>query len=182
MINRLSAPCVASTSGRWNIAHAHQSLTSCTRGRSSWRGQTSSCWCQSSNIRFLQPQHHHSSCQKKMMSTAYPSLTDEEEKTIRQLADDILSIDGNKGSDKYTALSLHNISKRIALARAITLVESRSPRKRLMADILLKMLKQSESEVKNPVSYFRLGIAGPPGSCFLFSLSYRSLHFVCLMF
>ncbi|KAL7538261.1 hypothetical protein ACHAXR_008433 [Thalassiosira sp. AJA248-18] len=59
------------------------------------------------------------------------------------------------------------MSRRIALSKAITLVESKSPRKRLMADVLLDRLKRSSSEsdtnATHKTSSFRLGIAGPPG-------------------
>jgi LAO/AO transport system kinase len=74
-------------------------------------------------------------------------LTEEELGTIDRLAADIL------------AISSGDMIQRIALAKAITLVESKSTRKRLMADMLLQRLKQIPSNK----SSFRIGIAGPPG-------------------
>ncbi|KAL3762845.1 hypothetical protein ACHAWU_000992 [Discostella pseudostelligera] len=116
----------------------------------------------SSNIRLLPTPTHHPYCAKMMLSTSttYPSLTEEETSLIDRLATDILSRDDAAavGSDENSAMM-----KRISLSKAITLVESISPRKRLMADMLLRKLKKSESEMNSTVSTFRMGIAGPPG-------------------
>ncbi|KAL7548289.1 hypothetical protein ACHAWF_011581 [Thalassiosira exigua] len=57
----------------------------------------------------------------------------------------------------------NDMSRRIALSKAITLVESKSPRKRLMADALLSKLRQQCAPERRIVPSFRLGIAGPPG-------------------
>ncbi|KAL3782236.1 hypothetical protein ACHAW5_003945 [Stephanodiscus triporus] len=89
-------------------------------------------------------------------SSSLPSLTGEEESTIERLAADILS------RNNCSVIDNDDISSRISLSKAITLVESKSPRKRLMADTLLERLKQSASDL-NSVSSFRLGVAGPPG-------------------
>jgi LAO/AO transport system kinase len=106
-----------------------------------------------------------SSCQLRLAtSSSLPSLTNEEESKIDRLAADILSRnnDCKVVDEKSNNISSQNISQRISLSKAITLVESKSPRKRLMADMLLERLKQSASDY-NSVSSFRLGIAGPPG-------------------
>ncbi|EED95815.1 hypothetical protein THAPSDRAFT_39110 [Thalassiosira pseudonana CCMP1335] len=60
------------------------------------------------------------------------------------------------------------MQQRIALSKAITLVESKSPKRRLMADVLLDRLRQStistaRDDVSSTTSSFRLGVAGPPG-------------------
>jgi LAO/AO transport system kinase len=95
-----------------------------------------------------------SSCHLRMAaSSSCPSLTDEEVRITERLAANISS----KNAENNDNMS-QNMSKRIALSKAITLVESKSPRKRLMADMLLKRLKTSAGK-----SSFRLGIAGPPG-------------------
>ncbi|KAL3822731.1 hypothetical protein ACHAXA_000996 [Cyclostephanos tholiformis] len=99
-----------------------------------------------------------SSCQLRLTtSSSCPSLTDEEESIITTLAADISSRNAENNDN-----SSQNMSKRMALSKAITLVESKSSRKRLMADMLLMRLKQSASCV-NGESSFRLGVAGPPG-------------------
>ena len=105
-----------------------------------------------------------SSCQLRLAtSSSLPSLTDEEESTIERLAANILSRDNDcKVVDENNDISSRNMSQRISLSKAITLVESQSPRKRRMADMLLERLKQSASTF-NSASSFRLGIAGPPG-------------------
>lgn len=97
------------------------------------------------------------SCQLRLAtSSSFPSLTGEEESTIERLAADILS------RNNCSVIDNDDISSRISLSKAITLVESKSPRKRLMADTLLERLKQSASDL-NSVPSFRLGVAGPPG-------------------
>jgi hypothetical protein len=55
--------------------------------------------------------------------------------------------------------------RRVALSRAVTLVESTNATKRHQADLLLQYLlhkKQEQTQLNNPL-VFRLGIAGPPG-------------------
>jgi hypothetical protein len=55
--------------------------------------------------------------------------------------------------------------RRVALSRAVTLVESTNATKRHQADLLLQYLlhkKQEQAQLNNPF-VFRLGIAGPPG-------------------
>jgi hypothetical protein len=62
--------------------------------------------------------------------------------------------------------------RRVALSRAVTLVESTHTAKRHQADLLLQYLlhkKQEQPQFNNPF-VFRLGIAGPPGKC-LFPIS-----------
>mmetsp|Transcript_15520 Transcript_15520/g.28190 ORF Transcript_15520/g.28190 Transcript_15520/m.28190 type:complete len:236 (+) Transcript_15520:91-798(+) len=54
--------------------------------------------------------------------------------------------------------------RRSALARAITLVESRAPTHRAQADLLLNHALCHKVSSSNPTTSFRLGIAGPPGA------------------
>ena len=91
-------------------------------------------------------------------------LTEDEELTVDHLVTDILSRNNNvTNNDSNDSMSQHmNMNQRIALSKAITLVESKSHRKRRMADVLLERLKQLEKD-DNTRSSFRLGIAGPPG-------------------
>ena len=91
-----------------------------------------------------------------------------EELTVDHLVTDILSRNNNvTNNDSNDSMSQHmNMNQRIALSKAITLVESKSHRKRRMADVLLERLKQylSPERDDNTIrSSFRLGIAGPPG-------------------
>lgn len=58
--------------------------------------------------------------------------------------------------------SLTRFRKRLALARAITLVESKNASHRQQADLLLTSLLANSCN--NNSSTFRLGIAGPPGA------------------
>ena len=88
-----------------------------------------------------------------------PYLTSEQEKVVNALITDIQSSKTDADDDA-------RIQQRIALSKAITLVESKSPSKRIMADVLLERLRKSaieKSDVKMLSSTFRLGIAGPPG-------------------
>ena len=83
----------------------------------------------------------------KQFSTRYSHKNIE--RTVDSLATNIISNDG--------------MNSRIALSKAITLVESRcNNSKRQMADKLLARLKKQSSENETKPS-FRLGIAGPPG-------------------
>ena len=86
----------------------------------------------------------------------------------RRLAEAILSSD--EDDDAYSSASGAKdarIKRRMALSRAITLIESRTDTHRKQADLLLNyLLRHSNTdEMKgqsNPSS-FRVGIAGPPG-------------------
>lgn len=83
---------------------------------------------------------------KHIFSTRYSHKNIE--RTVDSLATDIIS---NVG-----------MNSRIALSKAITLVESRCNSKRQMADKLLARLKKQSFENETKPS-FRLGIAGAPG-------------------
>jgi len=105
----------------------------------------------------------HSSRQLFSTSSTSPSLTEGEKETIDRLAADILSRNNdNDDGVNDIGISSKDMSRRIALSKAITLVESKSHRKRLMADMLLDKLRQSTPD-RNNLPSFRLGIAGPPG-------------------
>ena len=108
--------------------------------------------------------HMHNFSTKSTSDASF--LTQDEESTVDHLAKDILSRNNNC-VNSYTngSMSSQHMKQRIALSKAITLVESKSHRKRRMADVLLERLKQSSSKERdvNPRSSFRLGIAGPPG-------------------
>ena len=80
---------------------------------------------------------------------------DDDRKTVDRLAHDIL---GKPRFDKDGDSS--TMRQRIALSKSITLVESKSNEKRLMADSLLAQLRNDPSSSRRA---FRLGIAGPPG-------------------
>mmetsp|Transcript_18070 Transcript_18070/g.37866 ORF Transcript_18070/g.37866 Transcript_18070/m.37866 type:complete len:528 (+) Transcript_18070:109-1692(+) len=98
------------------------------------------------------------------------SLTKTEIETVEQLSNDI--IDPNSTSEEgenENILSEQMMRRRIALSKAITLVESKSANRRLMGDILLDRLRQSTRNKVKPKDKkcrvpFRLGIAGPPGA------------------
>ena len=98
-----------------------------------------------------------SSYLQRLSSSISFSLTDEEVSTVDRLAASILLRNDDVCRDH--AISSEDMIQRIALAKAITLVESKSTRKHLMADILLQRLKQNKSMSTS----FRIGIAGPPG-------------------
>ena len=90
-------------------------------------------------------------------------LTEDEENTVDHLATDILSRNNDvSNSDSNDSMSFQHMNQRIALSKAITLVESKSHRKRRMADVVQERLKQPEKD-DNTRSSFRLGIARPPG-------------------
>ena len=93
-------------------------------------------------------------CNCIALSTRYYSHInkDKGERIVDGLATDILS-SRNGINDGMTS--------RIALSKAITLVESRCNKKRQMADKLLARLKKQSSENETKPS-FRLGVAGPP--------------------
>ena len=97
--------------------------------------------------------------QQSTTHTSPHSISDADEKYVDCLAADILSRNSNKGEKDQ------HMIRRIALARSITLVESKSLQKRQMADVLLDKLKQSTPtpESSSSIPSFRLGIAGPPG-------------------
>lgn len=87
------------------------------------------------------------------------SLTNEQKETVDSLFADIQSNYVNETNDDA------RIRRRIALSKAITLVESKSRTRRLMADTLLDRLRQSASleTTKGTASSFRIGVSGPPG-------------------
>ncbi|KAL7477630.1 hypothetical protein ACHAW6_003430 [Cyclotella cf. meneghiniana] len=95
-------------------------------------------------------------------SKSSQSLTAEEQSVVDSLVADIRSID-----ETNTTCDDKRIRQRIALSKAITLVESKSPKRRLMADVLLDRLRQAanvnNAKFNNSSPSFRLGIAGPPG-------------------
>jgi len=104
--------------------------------------------------------HHHrrrtgsiliTSCNRNNSS----SLSGDDEKIIDRLAHDII---GKPRSDDYQTSS-ETMRQRIALSKSITLVESKSPKRRKMADSLLDRLLKASSNTNS----FRLGICGPPG-------------------
>jgi len=85
----------------------------------------------------------------------------------KRLGDLILS-SGSSGGGAGTDTD-ENL-RRVALSRAITLVESHSSRKRHQADLLLQYLVKKQQELSHDLSdgtgddfLFRVGIAGPPG-------------------
>ena len=91
-------------------------------------------------------------------SSTQTDLTPEQQKTVDSLVADIYieshTVDKNDDA---------RIRQRIALSKAITLVESKSPARRRMADNLLDRLRKFQTERIDTTSSFRLGIAGPPG-------------------
>ena len=96
-------------------------------------------------------------------SSAQTDITLKQQKTIDNLVSDI-----RIESPTFAANDDSRIRQRIALSKAITLVESKSPTRRRMADNLLDILRKSQTErintdCKRAFSSFRLGIAGPPG-------------------
>ncbi len=98
------------------------------------------------------------------------SLTKEEIESVEQLSNDIIGLnyDSEERCDKNN-LSEQMMRRRIALSKAITLVESKSANRRLMGDILLDRLRRSTGDkvngsVEKSGMPFRLGIAGPPGA------------------
>lgn len=67
-------------------------------------------------------------------------------------------------STKNLALSITNdgpIHKRVALSRAITLMESKKAQKKQQADYLLTYLLSKRPRTQEPT--LRMGFAGPPG-------------------
>lgn len=86
------------------------------------------------------------------------SLTEDDEKLVDRLAHDILCKPRGGNGDNYQTSS-QSMRQRIALSKSITLVESKSPNRRKMADSLLDRLMKESSNTDT----FRLGICGPPG-------------------
>jgi len=86
------------------------------------------------------------------------SLSEEDDKTVDRLAHDILGKPRSDDGDDYKTSS-QTMRQRIALSKSITLVESKSPKHRKMADSLLDRLMKDSSNTNT----FRLGICGPPG-------------------
>ena len=87
-------------------------------------------------------------CNNNRRSFSIISLPEDDEKIVDRLANDIRNDDGDDSK----------MRQRIAVSKAITLVESKSPKRRLMADSLLDRLMRSSN-----TNAFRLGICGPPG-------------------
>lgn len=86
------------------------------------------------------------------------TLSEDDEKIIDRLAHDILGKQRSEDVDGYRTSS-KTMRQRIALSKSITLVESKSPKRRKMADSLLDRLMRESSKTNT----FRLGICGPPG-------------------
>ena len=123
-------------------------------------------------------------------SSLSSSLSKEERETVDNLVNDFrlanstlnVSINGdsnNIGKDSDSGNeddpTSQRIRQRIALAKAITLVESKSPTRRFMADVLLDRLRRDPASTTGATAFpekfplneslapFRVGIAGPPG-------------------
>ena len=92
---------------------------------------------------------------RTVSSSSLSKDDDDDQKTVDRLAHDIL---GKPRFDEDGAST--TMRQRIALSKSITLVESKSNKKRLMADSLLAQLRNDPSSSSRA---FRLGIAGPPG-------------------
>lgn len=95
-----------------------------------------------------------------LTTTSISSLSEEEEQIVDRLAHDILGKQRGDDGDDYRTSS-QTMRQRIALSKSITLVESKSPKRRKMADSLLDRLMKESSKTNR--STFRLGICGPPG-------------------
>ena len=93
-------------------------------------------------------------------TSSISSLSEEEEQIVNRLAHDILGKQRGDDGDDYRTSS-QTMRQRIALSKSITLVESKSPKRRKMADSLLDRLMKESSKTNR--STFRLGICGPPG-------------------
>ena len=96
-----------------------------------------------------------------LSSKTSPILSEEEVRTIEDLAHRILP---RNIPTRPEEINEANMRRRMALSKSITLVESTSIRKRRMADMLLKKLRQQAASDGNNMPLFRLGIAGHPGS------------------
>ena len=105
------------------------------------------------------------------------SLWDEMDEKTRKLARDILSIDQQQQHkqeetklDETETLSKLLLRRRIALSKAITLLESKSHHsyKQRQSDLLLSYLLQNMPSSKGSndqeSNNFRIGLAGPPGA------------------
>jgi len=87
------------------------------------------------------------------------ALSEDDEKIVDRLAHDIIGKPrSDDDGDDYQTIS-KTMRQRIALSKSITLVESKSPKRRKMADSLLDRLMKASSNTNS----FRLGICGPPG-------------------
>ena len=87
--------------------------------------------------------------------------------TTRALAKSIISEGEGEGEGKSD--ENHWMQKRVALSRAITLMESKNLQKKQQGDYLLTYLL-SQKAVPSPPTTLRVGFAGPPGagkSCLL---------------
>ena len=94
---------------------------------------------------------------RKTFSTAAATYANGTMRKSTQSLFDDLTLDED-GSEEVT------LRKRMALARAITLIESKAAAKRQQADVLLTNLLANEDAINKTSSSFRLGIAGPPGA------------------
>merc|ERR1712039_541095 len=61
-------------------------------------------------------------------------------------------------------LSDDKVTKRVALSKAITLIETTHPIKRKQAEHLLSKLLKNDLKKTNSKSAFRIGLTGPPGA------------------
>jgi LAO/AO transport system kinase len=108
--------------------------------------------------------HHHKRRIGRMLMTtscnrSSSALSEDDEKIVDRLAHDIIGKPrSDDDGDDYQTIS-KTMRQRIALSKSITLVESKSPKRRKMADSLLDRLMKASSNTNS----FRLGICGPPG-------------------
>lgn len=116
---------------------------------------------------------HHALAQRTMASMSPPSTTtttDDNQRIMldstRQLADALSGPEDVIYNSSSVSSSSHIYKKRLALSKAITLVESKLPRHQEQANLLLHqlMLQRDGNDDDNYTSSFRLGIAGPPGA------------------
>lgn len=111
-------------------------------------------------------------CPSRLVSTlsgadCWESMTD----STRKLAENIMAKNGKKVDDHEMNKSNNNSSnpwlhKRVALSRAITLMESKNPKKKQQGDYLLTYLlsRHDMPEPPAPPTTLRVGFAGPPGA------------------
>lgn len=121
-----------------------------------------SAWQQSLKKSYWRNYYDYRRIGNRLLTTtsSISSLSEEDERIIDRLAHDILGKQrGDDGDDCRT--SSQTMRQRIALSKSITLVESKSPKRRKMADSLLDRLMKESSKTNR--STFRLGICGPPG-------------------
>ena len=73
------------------------------------------------------------------------------------------TISGSASSEEESYRS-KTLNRRMALSKAITLIESKSPQLMRQADLLMNHLAEKSKEGGNIQSSFRVGISGPPGA------------------